>query len=150
MTLISHNDDDIDVCNPLLTSSEPPVDTPSPDEEAEEEVKWLAHLQRLPWYKRPSVDWMMPMLFLLSMTVNAIVSPKEQLAIRIICKDFYTILSPASGQFLALGEDTCKQPAVLAAAALLHSRVGAIKGILSKSSFPSCFWSSGLFVEKHV
>ncbi|KAF9386274.1 hypothetical protein CPB97_003893 [Podila verticillata] len=71
------------------------------------------------------------MLFLLSMTVNAIVSPNEQLAIRIICKDFYAILPPASGQFLALDEDICNQPAVLAAAALLHSRVGAIKGILT-------------------
>ncbi|KAF9020085.1 hypothetical protein BGZ52_002848 [Haplosporangium bisporale] len=65
------------------------------------------------------------------MTVNAIVSPKEQLAIRIVCKEYYDILPPASGQLLALDDDMCKQPAVLAAAALLHSRVGAIKGILN-------------------
>lgn len=146
MTLFSHNDDDVDAREPLLTSSEPPVDTPSLDEEA----KWLAHLQRLPWYKRPSVEWMMPMLFLLSMTIGAIASPKEQLAIRIICKDFYASLPLASEQFLSLDVDKCKQPAVLAASALLHSRAGAVKGILSRSSFPSCLWSSALFFEKHV
>ncbi|KAG0331159.1 hypothetical protein BG000_011166 [Podila horticola] len=106
------------------------MDTPSnaADDEAEEETIWLAHLQRMPWYKRPSVVWMMPMLLILSTAVGALGSPKQQLAIRIICKDFY-----AAGQHieLALEDDRCQQPAVLAAAALLHSRVGAIEGILN-------------------
>lgn len=137
MTVPFSHDNDVDH-QPLLSSPTEPlvesIDTPSnaADDEAEEETIWLAHLQRMPWYKRPSVVWMMPMLLILSTAVGALGSPKQQLAIRIICKDFY-----ASGQHieLALEDDRCQQPAVLAAAALLHSRVGAIEGILSKSSF---------------
>ncbi|KAG0028996.1 hypothetical protein BGZ81_004222 [Podila clonocystis] len=110
------------------------MDTPSNpiDEEAEEEARWLAHLQNLPWNRRPSVVWMMPMLLILSTALGVLGSPKEQLAIRIICKDFYSNLPPMTQLMeAALEDDKCQKPAVLAAAALLHSRVGAIKGILN-------------------
>ncbi|KAG0096347.1 hypothetical protein BGZ93_004685 [Podila epicladia] len=116
---------------PLVES----IDTPSNPiyDEAEEEARWLAHLQRLPWYKRPSIVWMMPMLLILSTALGAIGSPSQQLAIRIVCKDFYANLPPMAAELMesALEDDKCQQPIVLAAAALLHSRVGAIKGILN-------------------
>ncbi|KAF9330274.1 hypothetical protein BG006_006750 [Podila minutissima] len=110
------------------------IDTPSnpADVEAEEEARWLAYLQRLPWYKRPSVVWMMPMLLILSTALGALGSPRQQLAIRIVCKDFYANLPSLAAELMesALEDDKCQQPAVLAAAALLHSRVGAVQGIL--------------------
>ncbi|KAG0082719.1 hypothetical protein BGZ92_011460 [Podila epicladia] len=73
------------------------------------------------------------MLLILSTALGAIGSPSQQLAIRIVCKDFYANLPPMAAELMesALEDDKCQQPIVLAAAALLHSRVGAIKGILN-------------------
>ncbi|KAF9304477.1 hypothetical protein BGZ74_001437 [Mortierella antarctica] len=133
----SHNDDDVEH-QPLLSSPTEPlvesINTPSnpADVEAEEEARWLAYLQRLPWYKRPSVVWMMPMLLILSTALGALGSPRQQLAIRIVCKDLYSNLPSMAVELMesALEDDKCQQPAVLAVAALLHSRVGAVQGIL--------------------
>lgn len=138
----SHNDDDVEHQLLLSSPTEPLVEsinTPSnpADVEAEEEARWLAYRKRLPWYKRPSVVWMMPMLLILSTALGALGSPRQQLAIRIVCKDFYSNLPSMAVELMesALEDDKCQQPAVLAVAALLHSRVGAVQGILSKPSF---------------
>ncbi|GJJ72265.1 hypothetical protein EMPS_04622 [Entomortierella parvispora] len=56
--------------------------TPSLDESVR-----LAFIQALPWYKRPSLVWLLPFVFLLALILGVTQAPQDQMIIKIICKD---------------------------------------------------------------
>ncbi|KAF9180052.1 hypothetical protein BGZ51_006459 [Haplosporangium sp. Z 767] len=114
-----------------------PSTTATTDEQAES--AWFAELQKRPWYRRPSIFWLMPLLFSIGVIMGIIGSPLEQLDIQIICKDYLEQHdSPTIGinpllvedARRVLADDRCKSSEVLAFAALIQSRVHALKGVL--------------------
>jgi len=58
-------------------STTPPLD----------ETARLAYIQAMPWYRRPSLTWLLPFVLLLALIMGIIQAPQEQLMIKIICKD---------------------------------------------------------------
>ncbi|KAF9357535.1 hypothetical protein BGX34_009341 [Mortierella sp. NVP85] len=106
-------------------------------QEDEDESAWLAELQRRPWHLRPGMLWLTPFLFAIGLVITAISSPIEQLNIQIVCKDFYLSQQHVPQDFmehagLVLQDDRCKTPDVLGVAALVQSRIHAVRGTFSK------------------
>jgi hypothetical protein len=85
--------------------------------------------------------WLTPFLFAIGLVITAIGSPMEQLNIQIICKDFYRSQQHGPQDFmehagLVLQDDRCKTPDVLGVAALVQSRIHAVRGTFSKDRRP--------------
>ncbi|KAI1318616.1 hypothetical protein EDD11_006117 [Mortierella claussenii] len=112
------------------------------------EATRLAKQQALPWYKRPSVAWIMPFVFLLGIVTGVSQAPQEQLIVRIVCNDYFMnsdvpalysnsttlALSPSSVKGTSVfrdhyydDDDPCKIPAVQALAALVMGRIRSLK-----------------------
>ncbi|KAF8931578.1 hypothetical protein BGZ58_007562, partial [Dissophora ornata] len=113
--------------------------TQAPNDE-EAESAWLAELQNRPWYRRPSIFWMMPFLVVFGIIIGVIGSPMEQLDIQIICKDYLSrehdpsekssVFSYSGIASSATPDDRCRSPEVLAFVALVLGRYHAISGFL--------------------
>ncbi|KAG0252986.1 hypothetical protein BG011_006615 [Mortierella polycephala] len=118
---------------------EPTTPSAAATKDEQAESAWLAELQTRPWYRRPSIFWLMPLLFLVGAVLGIIGSPLEQLDIQIICKDYLeqhessTVgISPllVEDARRMLTDDRCKSSEVLAFAALIQSRTNALRGVL--------------------
>lgn len=81
----------------------------------------LAALQVLPWYRRPSLYWLLPLVFMAAIVLGVSSGPQEQLTIKIICKNHFR------NSDAPFDEDICKAPAVQAAGALALSRIRGLK-----------------------
>ncbi|KAF9214291.1 hypothetical protein BGZ59_003969 [Podila verticillata] len=81
----------------------------------------LAALQALPWYRRPSLYWLLPLVFMAAIVLGVSSGPQEQLTIKIICKNHFR------NSDAPFDEDICKAPAVQAAGALALSRIRGLK-----------------------
>lgn len=108
-----------------------------PDQEApmttdEIEEAWIAELARRPWYRRASLYWLGPFLFLLAVIAGFVSSPSTQLSIRIICRDIVRATPPINPSSISFSseEDICKRPEVLAQVAVTLGRISAIRGII--------------------
>ncbi|KAG0003896.1 hypothetical protein BGZ65_001265, partial [Modicella reniformis] len=100
----------------------------------EDELAWFAELARRPWYLRPSMLWLNPLLFAFGVIVGVIESPMQQLIIQIICKEYLLQHDPQEAieyAGIVLPDNRCKTPEVLAVAALVGSRIHAIKGVIT-------------------
>jgi hypothetical protein len=84
----------------------------------------LAYLQRLPWYRRPSVAWLLPLVLLLAIVMSLAVAPQEQMTLRIICKT-YLLNHPGPLD----DHDECSSPRMQAYAAVVASRMRSLKAI---------------------
>jgi hypothetical protein len=82
----------------------------------------MAALQRLPWYRRPSMPWLLSFIFILVVVVAISAAPQEQMVITIVCKDHFKSSPP--------GYD-CSLREVQALGAVVMSRMGSIKAITS-------------------
>ncbi|KAG0096346.1 hypothetical protein BGZ93_004684 [Podila epicladia] len=85
------------------------------------EVIRLAALQALPWYRRPSLYWLLPLVFLAAIVLGVSSFAQEQLTIGIICKNHFRNID------VPFDDDICASPAVQAAGALALSRIKGIK-----------------------
>ncbi|KAG0028995.1 hypothetical protein BGZ81_004221 [Podila clonocystis] len=81
----------------------------------------LAALQALPWYRRPSLYWLLPLVFMAAIVLGVSSAPQEQLTIGIICKNHFR------NRDIPFDEDICGSPAVQAAGALALSRIRGLK-----------------------
>ncbi|KAK3813973.1 MAG: major facilitator superfamily domain-containing protein [Benniella sp.] len=84
----------------------------------------LASLQRLPWYRRPSVAWLLPLVFLLAIVMSLAIAPQGQMTLRIICKT-YLLNHPGPLD----DQDECSSPTMQAYAAVVASRMMSLKSI---------------------
>ncbi|KAF9172283.1 hypothetical protein BGX21_010813 [Mortierella sp. AD011] len=94
-----------------------------------DEATRLAALKALPWYRRPSITWILPFIFLLSIVMGISQAPQEQLIIRVVCKDHFkdndfpsmvqNAASPSGG--------SCNTPEIQALAALTMGRIRSLK-----------------------
>ncbi|KAG0302339.1 hypothetical protein BGZ98_007596 [Dissophora globulifera] len=108
-----------------------------------DETTRLAALQSLPWYKRPSLAWMLPLVLLLGVVMGIGMAPQEQLIIKIVCKEHFkdtdvpvlgssltntsAVIGMSSSQGGSLSDDPCYTPAVQALAALVMGRIRSLK-----------------------
>lgn len=110
--------------------------TPS-QEHGQDETNRLATIQALPWYKRPSIAWLLPFVFLVALVLGISQAPQEQLIIGIICKSHFEQRDnhsegDAMAMMKALGggpTDPCRAQEVQALAAVVLGRVRALKYI---------------------
>ncbi|KAG9069347.1 hypothetical protein KI688_010247 [Linnemannia hyalina] len=56
----------------------------TPQQQGEDESSRLAAIQALPWYRRPSISWLLPFVFFLVLVMGISQAPQEQLIIEII------------------------------------------------------------------
>ncbi|KAG0271140.1 hypothetical protein BGZ95_001101 [Linnemannia exigua] len=113
----------------------------------QDEASRLAALQALPWYKRPSIAWLLPFVFLLALVLGLSKAPQEQLIVKIMCNEYYRERETSSdegGGSMSLSslllsnegfignrplEDPCNSAPVVALAASVLGRVRALKYI---------------------
>ncbi|KAG0227421.1 hypothetical protein BGW41_003824 [Actinomortierella wolfii] len=110
----------------------------------EDEATRLAALKLIPWYKRPSILWLIPFIFVVSLVIGVSSAPSEQAIIQIVCKEHFgqkrqplhDFVVTADQTILANGtdgsgspEDPCKSAEVQAVGAILFSQLRALKNI---------------------
>ncbi|KAF9146752.1 hypothetical protein BGX30_009534 [Mortierella sp. GBA39] len=108
----------------------------TPQQQGEDESSRLAAIQALPWYRRPSISWLLPFVFFLVLVMGISQAPQEQLIIEIICKEHLqgrdtrseggtmmtALLSPNG-----VPDNPCGTQEVLGLAAVVLGRVRALK-----------------------
>ncbi|KAF2729948.1 MFS general substrate transporter [Polyplosphaeria fusca] len=95
-----------------------------------------AEFKGLPWWKRPSIYWLLPPFLLFSLAFGGIVVPKLNLINDLICTNYYAdreIDDPITGAPVA---DRCQNDNVSAEVALFLLEGGLISGILSAFMSP--------------
>ncbi|KAF9108843.1 hypothetical protein BGX27_008194 [Mortierella sp. AM989] len=109
-----------------------------------DETARLEALKALPWYRRPSVTWLLPFVFLLAIVMGISQAPQDQLIIKIVCKEYLKDKNTSSllqdttslaalnrtslhDSYYDDSDDTCNTPAILAFAALTMSRIRSLK-----------------------
>ncbi|KAF2715129.1 tetracycline-efflux transporter-like protein [Pleomassaria siparia CBS 279.74] len=106
-----------------------------------EATEWFGTLeiQGLPWWKRPSIFWLLPPFLLFTTAYGGIIVPKMNLIIDLICQDYYAdqdndplkgITDPAK-RF-----DQCQSPEVSSRASLFLLYASLCGGILSAITSP--------------
>ncbi|KAF9908310.1 hypothetical protein EC991_009954 [Linnemannia zychae] len=105
------------------------------DDDDAEEARWFAELRRLPWRRRPSITWLVPLLIVYGINTGMCDSPIEQLKMRVICEEVLSqegllpVGSGGQGAGGALGKDQCKTETVLAIFSLIQGRIRTVTGI---------------------
>ncbi|KAG0252987.1 hypothetical protein BG011_006616 [Mortierella polycephala] len=104
-----------------------------------DEAARLAAIQALPWYRRPSIIWILPFVFLVAIVMGLSQAPQEQLIIKIICRDIIKDKDAPvalSSSILARNgagthDDPCNTAAIQATAALVLGRIRSLKYIVA-------------------
>ncbi|KAF2791201.1 tetracycline-efflux transporter-like protein [Melanomma pulvis-pyrius CBS 109.77] len=106
-----------------------------------EPQEWFgtAELSGLPWWKRPSIFWLLPPFLLFTTAYGGIIVPKMNLIIDLICRDYFADQEndPLSGitdpdqRF-----DQCQNPDVSSRASLFLLYASLCSGILSAITSP--------------
>ncbi|KAF9565008.1 hypothetical protein EC968_004268 [Mortierella alpina] len=104
---------------------------------AGDEARRFAHIQSLPWYKRPSIAWLLPFVFMIAIVMGLSQVPQEQLIIKIICKEYFkdkgfpTLPSNSSSLLPTNGgnDDPCKAAPIQALAAVVLGRYRSLKSV---------------------
>ncbi|KAF8946061.1 hypothetical protein BGZ47_001386 [Haplosporangium gracile] len=102
----------------------------------QDESSRLAAIKALPWYRRPSINWLLPFVFLVALAMGISQAPQEQLIVKIICKEYFKERKTQSEGGMMMTEllgsngtpaDACNSQEVLALAAVVMGRVRALK-----------------------
>ncbi|KAG0269520.1 hypothetical protein DFQ27_003208 [Actinomortierella ambigua] len=134
----------------LLPSS---PDTPNDEFLLQDEATRLAALKLIPWYRRPSIFWLVPLILLISLVIGVAASPAEQAILQIVCKEYFdehgqaghhpgllsTSSSSLNGGDPSFGfhagdnstqyENPCDAPHIQALGAILFSKLRALKNV---------------------
>ncbi|KAF9940204.1 hypothetical protein BGZ67_008115 [Mortierella alpina] len=122
---------------PLQDEREQDEDQDQDHGHAGDEARRLAHIQSLPWYKRPSIAWILPFVFMVAIVMGLSQVPQEQLIIKIICKEYFkdrgfpTLPSNSSALLPLTGgnDDPCKAAPIQALAAVVLGRYRSLKSV---------------------
>ncbi|KAF2191505.1 MFS general substrate transporter [Zopfia rhizophila CBS 207.26] len=100
-----------------------------------------AELQGLPWWKRPSIFWLLPPFLLFTTAFGGIIVPKLNLILTLICDDYYadkSITNPNAGPKLLEPDDSsrCRTDEVSARVSLFILYGNLASGILSAITSP--------------
>ncbi|KAF9979254.1 hypothetical protein BGZ73_002522 [Actinomortierella ambigua] len=152
----------------LLPSSTSP-DTSQEDDDffLQDEATRLAALKLIPWYRRPSILWLIPFILLIAIVLGIAASPAQQAILQIVCKEYYDQqeqaghphnISTSLGHLNAdqtfrfhvpgnstQDENPCDDPHVQALGAILLSKLRAVKsitGLLDRYGRKSLIWAT--------
>ncbi|KAG0053334.1 hypothetical protein BGZ83_001299 [Gryganskiella cystojenkinii] len=89
----------------------------------------LRALSLLPWYRRPSIRWLIPFAAMLALIIGISSAPQDQMVIKIICKD-YLRKQGEGGPIFDL-QEKCNTPEIQATAAIVTSHLRSVKYICS-------------------
>ncbi|KAF2846403.1 tetracycline-efflux transporter-like protein [Plenodomus tracheiphilus IPT5] len=86
----------------------------------------------LPWWKRPSIYWLLPPFLLFTTAFGGIIVPKINLIMDLVCEEYYDSMGtdPISGP-MDPGVDRCQNDAVSSRSSLFLLYAGLCSGILS-------------------
>ncbi|CBX97302.1 hypothetical protein IAQ61_007285 [Plenodomus lingam] len=86
----------------------------------------------LPWWKRPSIYWLLPPFLLFTTAFGGVIVPKINLIMDLVCDEYYDSLGtdPISGP-MDPGMDRCQNDAVSSRSSLFLLYAGLCSGILS-------------------
>ncbi|GAB1739322.1 hypothetical protein NU219Hw_g4065t1 [Hortaea werneckii] len=105
--------------------------------------QWSEDYSHLPWYKRPSIFWVMPPFFLMTLAFGGVLAPKVNLITDLICREYYLEKQLLDPNFTTVpvdfngGEnDQCEVPEVASRVSLFTLWGSLIAGLLSALSSP--------------
>ncbi|CAI6337349.1 unnamed protein product [Periconia digitata] len=123
------------------------------DEEESEEWFGYAEFQGLPWWKRPSIYWLIPPFLLFTLAIGSIIVPKINLIMDLVCEEYYAAQDPdpISGP-LDPGQqpDRCRTDAVSARSSLFLLYGSLVSGILTAITSPKLGALSDRFGRKKL
>ncbi|KAF2107220.1 tetracycline-efflux transporter-like protein [Lophiotrema nucula] len=130
---------DIDESAPLLSDNESDRGRSRHSHEGAEPPVWFgsAELQGLPWWKRPSIYWLLPPFLLFSLAFGGIVVPKLNLINDLICNNYYadkTLHGPLDDPSQLV--DRCQNDAVSAEVSLYMLYANLCSGLLAAITSP--------------
>ncbi|KAI9665178.1 MAG: hypothetical protein M1831_002188 [Alyxoria varia] len=123
--------------SPLLAEQHDPEEHGGPDEE-DGDRGWtgLQDFDHLPWWKKPSIFWLVPSFLLFTLAFGGIIVPKVNLITDLICREYYSSRALNALDSQDDNSDMCSSP-------VIESRVGSfmlagnlIAGILSAVTSP--------------
>ncbi|GJJ73441.1 hypothetical protein EMPS_05799 [Entomortierella parvispora] len=114
------------ITNEVLEEEESAISIAEQEQTLAEDTR-LERLELKPWYSRPTIQWLLPFVFLLAVTLGISSAPQDQMLNKIICKDYFR---GQEGPVIEI-VDKCNTPAVQAMAAVVTSRLRSAKYICS-------------------
>ncbi|KNG48296.1 tetracycline-efflux transporter [Stemphylium lycopersici] len=119
---------------PLLNTSRDGYGSSGGDSDDNEEGQWDgdADFRGLPWWKRPSIYWLLPPFLLFTIAFGGIIVPKINLIMDLVCVEYYATLEtdPISSP-MDPGQDRCQNDAVSSRSSLFLLYAGLCSGLLS-------------------
>jgi len=128
----TRNSDDEDA--PLLSPSRHDHGNVDDEWDTNEEGTWTgdADFRGLPWWKRPSIYWLLPPFLLFTIAFGGVIVPKINLIMDLVCEEYYATLEtdPISSP-MDPGQDRCQNDAVSSRSSLFLLYASLCSGILS-------------------
>ncbi|KAI1528811.1 BaeS Signal transduction histidine kinase [Pyrenophora tritici-repentis] len=119
---------------PLLSPSRHDYGSVDDEYDNNEEYEWVgdADFRGLPWWKRPSIYWLLPPFMLFTIAFGGIIVPKINLIMDLVCEEYYATLEtdPISSP-MDPGQDRCQNDAVSSRSSLFLLYASLCSGILS-------------------
>ena len=144
---LDNDDENTRLLNPT------PIDYRSSDNNANAngEPEWFREFDGLPWWKRPSIYWLLPPFLLFTIAFGGIVVPKINLIMDLVCEEYYAQLDengdPISGP-MDPGADRCQNDAVSSRSSLFLLYGSLCSGILAAITSPKLGALSDRFGRK--
>lgn len=131
-----------------------PIDYRSTDsgQDRDGEPEWFREFDGLPWWKRPSVYWLLPPFLLFTLAFGAIVVPKINLIMDLVCEEYYASALDPNGDPISgpmdPGTDRCQNDAVSSRSSLFLLYGSLCSGILAAITSPKLGALSDRFGRK--
>ncbi|KAF1847401.1 MFS general substrate transporter [Cucurbitaria berberidis CBS 394.84] len=108
-----------------------------------------ADFKGLPWWKRPSIYWLLPPFLIFTIAFGGIVVPKINLIMDLVCEEYYASLEtdPISGP-MDPGQDRCQNDAVSSRSSLFLLYGSLCSGLLAAITSPKIGSLSDRFGRK--
>ncbi|KXT06881.1 hypothetical protein AC578_7126 [Pseudocercospora eumusae] len=129
--------------SPLLPRS-PTSNDGEGEEEEERRPSWPGSIEfaHLPWYRRPSIWWVLCPFFIMACAFGGIIAPKMNLILDLVCREYIAERSMVPGftmapvDFNGGDNDQCAIPEVSARTSMFNLWGSVIAGVLSAITAP--------------
>ncbi|KAH7374274.1 major facilitator superfamily domain-containing protein [Pyrenochaeta sp. MPI-SDFR-AT-0127] len=112
-------------------------DGSSSGDDGEDEWPGVADFRGLPWWKRPSIYWLLPPFLMFTIAFGGVVVPKINLIMDLVCEEYYAQqgTDPISGP-MDPGQDRCQNDTVSSRSSLFLLYGSLCSGILAAITSP--------------
>lgn len=116
---------------------------PRQDQDYERKTQWQEAFGHLPWYKRPSIFWVLGPFFLMTLAFGGAVTPKINLILELICREYISERQTANPNFPIMpvdflngDNDQCRIPEVQSRVSIFTLWGSLLAGLLSAVTSP--------------